>query len=110
MYEYAATVLRIVDGDTLHATIDLGFDQRVDKTLRLAGIDAPEKNTPEGFAALAWLEQRLALSGMRVLITTEKDRREKYGRYLAWLVDGEDSINMQMIDAGHAVPYDGGKR
>lgn len=110
MYEYNARILSVVDGDTVHAEIDLGFDQRANKTLRLAGINAPEKGTDEGTAAWLWLEERLNGLGNRVVITTEKDRKEKYGRYLAWLHDGEDSINMQMIAAGHAVPYDGGKR
>jgi len=103
MYEYAATILRVVDGDTVHAEVDLGLDIRVRVTLRLAGINAPEIGTPEGIAAKAWLVDQLGSGSL--VVRTVKDRREKFGRYLATLlVDGRD-LNQAMIDAGHAVAY-----
>lgn len=104
MYEYAAVVSRVVDGDTVDVTIDLGMETSRTIRCRLFGINAPEKNTPEGKAAKAWLEQRVA--GKTILCQTIKDKVEKYGRYLVRLMDGNE-INTEMISAGHAKAYFG---
>jgi len=109
VYEYRAKVIRIVDGDTLHLDVDLGFDVRRQDSFRLAGLDAPEHGTPEGDAATAWLTEQLA-GHDEIIVATTKDRREKYGRYLATLWLGSENLNVLMIEAGHAVPYFGGKR
>lgn len=106
MYVYAADAMRVVDGDTLHARLDLGCDVRINLTLRLAGINAPEMATPEGKVARQWLVDRIARSSA-FTVHTVKDTREKYGRYLAVLFDGEDNINAEMVAAGQAFPYDG---
>lgn len=103
MYEYRATILRVVDGDTVHAEVDLGMDIRVRATLRLAGINAPEIGTPTGVAARAFLAERLGLGAL--VIRTTRDRREKFGRYLATLLVGDLNLNEAMVAAGHAVPY-----
>lgn len=108
MYEYAVKVVSVHDGDTVHAEVDLGFDLRIRATLRLKGIDAPELNTAEGKRARDYLREE----GPKVVkMKTYKDRKEKYGRYLATLYDAEgEDLNQRMIDTGHAVAYDGGKR
>lgn len=105
MYQYNATITRVVDGDTVHARVDLGFDTHVDATLRLLGVNAPEKRDAGGHDATEWLRSKVL--NMVVRIETVKDRREKYGRYLATLyVQGEiDSVNQQLVAAGHAVEY-----
>jgi micrococcal nuclease len=104
MYDYAARVVRVVDGDTLHLDVDLGFDILRRDTFRLAGINAPELRTVEGQLAKEWLE--LWLRDARELrITTVKDRKERYGRYLAWLWADGVNVNEAMMQAGHAVPY-----
>lgn len=108
MYEYRATLISVVDGDTIHADVDLGCDIHTRLTLRLAGINAPEKGTAEGKAAAAWLSTHLPITGM--IIRTVKDRREKYGRYLAHVFVNGVSVNEEIVAAGHAVPYDGGPR
>lgn len=111
MYEYRAKIVRIVDGDTVHADVDLGFDSHQFMTLRLAGIDAPEMGTQEGKDAKEYLTLLLAPTRGQVIIQTEKDRREKYGRYLATLFGGGGmDINATMVETGHAVNYEGGKR
>lgn len=112
MYEYRATLLRVVDGDTVHLAVDLGFDTTHHITGRLLGINTPELPTPEGKAARQHL---LDLLSLNLLVHTVKDRREKYGRYLVTLWrDGEDtsgpSINQRMVDDGHAQPYSGEAR
>ena len=114
LYQYRATLLRIIDGDTIHLDIDLGLDTHHRVTIRLAGINTPEVHTLEGQAARDHLCGLIAPTGPLMppplLVHTTKDRREKYGRYLGtlWLA-GEDtttpSINQRMVDAGHAVPY-----
>lgn len=117
MYEYHARIIRVVDGDTVEADLDLGCDVHVNLMLRLLGINAPEHGTTEGEVASVSLRGLVGAysEGGRLLVRTEKDRTEKYGRYLATLVgwhsDGtEQSLNVRMIELGHAVPYDGGPR
>ena len=112
---YRARVITLVDADTARFTVDMGFDVSVKLTIRWQGIDAPEKWTPEGQAAIAWLTERIA-PGDLCILRTIRDKREKFGRYLGTVydldtyVEGALSLNQLMIDAGHAVPYDGGAR
>ena len=105
MYEYGATVTRVVDGDTVHADVDCGLDIHTRLTIRLYGVNAPEARAPGGKEATDWLREKI--EGKAVRIETYKDRREKFGRYLATIyVTGEtDSVNQQMLDAVHAVAY-----
>ena len=108
MYEYRARWVEVYDGDTIRAEVDLGLDTYHRLTLRLAGIDAPEMGTPEGAASKAHLSSLIADSP--VLVRTIKDRKEKYGRYLAiLLVTGLDGllrdVNQRMITDGFAKVY-----
>lgn len=101
-YKYRAQVVRIVDGDTVDATVDLGFDVKLSARFRMLGINAPEKNTKEGKESLARLAVLLPL-GSSVVVQTTKDKKEKFGRYLGtFLVDGKN-INQQLVDEGFAV-------
>ncbi len=108
MYEYIAKVTRVIDGDTIEVEIDLGFKIKHTTILRLSGINAPELRTPEGVAAKAWLVQRI--EGKSVAVRTFKDKKEKYGRYLA-LVEYHDPkydnqwlcVNSVMVVEGMAV-------
>jgi micrococcal nuclease len=109
MYEYRAKIIAVHDGDTCTAVIDLGFRIAFEMKLRLKGINAPELS---GAAATAGAQSRDWLAG-RVLnrsdvtVRTDKDRTEKYGRYLATLlIDGAPvSVNDEMVARGLAVPY-----
>jgi micrococcal nuclease len=120
MYEYKATVLKVIDGDTVDVRVDLGFHIFQDMRLRLYRIDAPElrgKTEEERKAAVlarSFLGQLLPV-GKTLRVMTLKDKTEKFGRFLAELyltdaIGDEPSVNQMMIDAGHGVPYDGGKR
>ena len=112
MYEYTATVVRVVDGDTVDVDISLGFGVSCRQLLRLVGIDAPERRGDEkvaGLAATAFLESLLAAQAS-LSCRTLKDRTGKYGRYLAVLLglDADGNVcdlNQMMIAGGHAVPY-----
>jgi len=113
---------RVVDGDTIDVTIDLGFDLYKKERVRVAGVDTPEKRTkdPEekalGYDATNWLKDKLegAIAGDDELtVRTELvGGVGKYGRLLGWLYigDAEVSLNEQMIAEGLAWEYDGGTK
>ena len=117
MYTYFVKSLdRVVDGDTIDISIDLGFDLTKKERVRLAGIDTPEtrtKNPKEkemGYQATEFLEMHL-MEATKLTVKTEKDG--KFGRMLGWLYKSEEdtmSINQIMIDKGYAWPYDGGTK
>ncbi len=89
LYTYRAYVVKVIDGDTFTAIIDLGFEFVTEQKLRLRALDAPEIDTPEGQAAKAFVESSLrgSKSGKAeaisapILIKTVKS--DKYDRYLA---------------------------
>lgn len=103
MYEYQATILRVIDGDTVDAKVDLGFDIRFTMKLRLFGINAPEMRTPAGPLAKQHLIELIGTNP--VMIQTLKDRKEKYGRYLATIVANGVNVNLQMVLDNHAIAY-----
>jgi micrococcal nuclease len=113
MYEYkVASVVRVVDGDTVDVILDLGFGLSKKERVRVAGVDTPEKRTRNdkekmlGYDATefaeAWFE-----SG-DIVVRTEKDG--KYGRMLGWFHKGEECFNHRLIDEGFAWPYTGGTK
>jgi len=113
---------RVLDGDTIDVTIDLGFDLYKKERVRVAGVDTPEKRTKDdeekalGYDATHWLEEKLdgAIKGEDDLIirTELVGGVGKYGRLLGWLYigDAEVSLNEQMIEEGYAWAYDGGTK
>ena len=113
---------KVVDGDTIDVTIDLGFDLYKKERVRIAGVDTPEKRTKDleekalGLDATNWMKGTLedTINGENELtIRTElKGGVGKYGRLLGWLYVGEDdvSLNEQMIKEGYAWEYDGGTK
>ena len=113
---------RVLDGDTIDVTIDLGFDLFKKERVRIAGVDTPEKRTRNleekalGIDATEWLKGQLTdtIKGDdELVIRTELvGGVGKYGRLLGWLYIGESdiSINEQMITEGYAWEYDGGKK
>ena len=117
MYTYfVKSIDRIVDGDTIDISIDLGFDLTKKERVRLAGIDTPEKRTKNqkekemGYQATEFLEMHL-MEATKLTVKTEKDG--KFGRMLGWLYKSDEdtmSINQIMIDKGYAWAYDGGTK
>lgn len=116
MYEYYVHSLdKVVDGDTIDVTIDLGFDIKYSSRVRLAGIDTPESRTRDleekamGLEAKEYLKERLKKSSKIVIKTEKLDSTGKYGRILGWLFldDETSSVNNQMIMKGYAWEYDG---
>ena len=122
MYEYKIELDRVIDGDTVDANIDLGFDISVKKRIRFLGINTPESRTRDleekarGLAAKDRVKQLLEGCDN---ITLKSHGVGKYGRCLGEImldiVDGQDkltlvSLNELLINEGHAVEYHGGKR
>ena len=113
---------RVLDGDTIDVTIDLGFDLYKKERVRVAGVDTPEKRTRDleekelGIHATNWLKEKLegAVAGDDDLVirTELVGGVGKYGRLLGWLYigDGDVSLNEQMIEEGYAWEYDGGTK
>ena len=122
-YNFRVTKIdKVLDGDTIDVTIDLGFDLYKKERVRIAGVDTPEKRTRDleekalGIDATNWLKEKLTetIKGdEELLIRTElKGGVGKYGRLLGWLYIGDAtiSLNEQMIEEGYAWEYDGGTK
>lgn len=106
MYEYKAKVVRVLDADTIDVSIDLGFDVWVYQRVRLLGINTAEKNTELGKQAADYVRGLLPV-GQEIILKSEKDKREKFGRYLAdvYFVTSQQSLNQVLIQKGLAVEY-----
>ena len=126
MYEYKALVERVVDGDTIDVIIDLGFKTWKKVRVRMEGINTPESRTRDleekkkGLAAKARLQEILDYNSNECVLKVSGVG--KFGRAIASVyVDTlspasdkssmtEINVNKQLIEEGHAVAYDGGKR
>jgi micrococcal nuclease len=122
MYEYRATIVKVVDGDTVDVDIDLGFGIVLsDERVRVMGIDTPESRTRDkvekkfGLAAKARLKQLL---GKTCTLKTQinksgEDMKGKFGRILGDFdvydnkTDSWQPVTKVLVSEGHAVPYHG---
>lgn len=109
-YRYEATLVKVVDGDTVDLDVALGYYVTARIRFRLDGLDAPEMRAPgpEGEDAKEWLVNELV--AQRLIVVSRKT--EKFGRWLGTLYTDDDtvSVNDRMLEAGHARPYAGGAR
>ena len=116
-HNYSAKLVRVVDGDTCDALIDLGFDTWVKKRIRFKGVDTWESRTRnkeekvKGLAAKAYTKDLLENSDEGKFVLKSYGLG-KYGRVLAELyVKGhEKSVNDLLVENGHAYEYEGGKK
>ena len=114
---YSAKVVRVVDGDTADAMIDLGFDTWVKKRIRFYGVDTWESRTRnkeekvKGLAAKAFTKDLLENSDEGKFLL-KSHGVGKYGRVLAdlYFKGHEQSVNQLLIENGHAYEYEGGKK
>jgi micrococcal nuclease len=98
-YIYRALVIDVIDGDTIRADVDLGFSIRSRQVFRLLGLNTPEMvgvNKAQGMKAKAELADRIL--GREVIIRTVKDKKEKYGRYLATVFLDDLDVNAWMAE------------
>lgn len=116
LYIYRAEIVRVIDGDTVVADIDLGFSTwRRDERLRLARIDAPEmtgEKREAGQRSKAALAERI--EGRTLYICTIKmetkdaEARGSFGRYLVEIYDGpeHENVNDWLVREGQAERYE----
>lgn len=122
IYVYKTTCLRVIDGDTIEADIDLGFKQRWTTTIRFWGYDAYETRGatahPMGNTCKEFLAQLFAKFGDVFYIHTNKDAVAIYNRVEAKLfletvnaegkkafVDVIATMKLNGLDKSGAVPY-----
>lgn len=112
MYEYQATLERVVDGDTFDLNVDLGLRVHTRARVRLMGVDTPEtygvprgsEEWQRGDAARRFVQAWFARCGATLRVRTHRDRTGKYGR---WLVEIEnpvtgEKLTEQLVESGHA--------
>ena len=109
-YTYRATVVKIVDGDTIDVDLDVGFYTTMRKRLRFLGIDTWEVRGAEkeqGLVAKARLTE-IIQSSDNIYVQTIMDAKGKYGRVLAYLWTETDgvlvNVNEQLLAEGHGTP------
>lgn len=106
-FEYDAIVTKVYDGDTIWADVDLGFYTWVRSvTMRLAEIDTPEirgEERPQGLIVRDIVREKIL--NKQVLIVTDKDKRGKYGRWLATIFIEGENLNEWLVEHGHAVRW-----
>ena len=113
MYHYKAKLVRVIDGDTIDVDIDLGFDVWLKRQrVRLAGIDAPESRTRNNAEKVLGLAAKARLTELcSAEMQLESLGTGKFGRILGIPKTSDGvSICSNLIDAGHAVEYQGGKK
>ena len=116
-FVYPAKLQRVIDGDTVDAMVDLGFDTWIKARIRFYGVDTWECRTRDkeekvkGFAAKAFTSKMLSEIGGGVF-TLKSHGKGKFGRIIGELfIEGEEkSLNELLKDHGHAYEYYGGKR
>jgi micrococcal nuclease len=113
MYEYKIVVKKVVDGDTIDADIDLGFNTLVRRRLRVTGIDTPESRTKD------LKEKEMGLKAKKLVADAIKNAEivivksygeDKYGRVLVDLFCDGENIAEKLITEGLAWRYDGGTK
>jgi micrococcal nuclease len=102
-YRYRARIVNVVDGDTVDAVIDVGFDITVTKRLRLLGIDTPER----GQAGYQEAREALAAEVLNQEVTIVTEKSDSFGRYLASIHTGLINVNHWLVHKGLARIYRG---
>ena len=118
MYEYKVKITKIIDGDTVDADVDLGFNHYKKDRIRLMGLDTPESRTSNkqekvlGLASKARLKQVIGDNKGDIVLRTSKEGKGKFGRILGTLIVGSAGvdINALMVNEGHARAYYGGSK
>lgn len=110
MYEYAARLDKVVDGDTVDLDVQLGFDITIRQRIRLLGINCAEHGTIAGDDATAYTRAWFNEHGPDLIVRTVRDKKEKFGRILGTIVADTHILNNDLVTSGHAVDYTGGKR
>jgi len=101
LFTYNAIVTEVIDGDTFHCLIDLGFGITLKERVRLRRLNAPDVLISEGQRAKKVLEKILNRSGNSIVIKVSKtDDHDQYGRYLVDVWIGDACIDQELLDSG----------
>ena len=105
MHTYKATLIKVVDGDTVDLMVDLGFRQFMRDRFRLFGIAAWEPRGEEKEKGLKAKEALIRLiEGNELIVYTHKnDKRGKYGRWLTVIWIKDINVNEWLVREGHAI-------
>ena len=109
MYEYKAICTRVIDGDTLDARVDLGFNVWINCRIRFQGIDAPETRTKnidekmQGLKTKEYLKMLLLPTGGNFILKSHGVG--KYGRCLGTIFISGVNINKKLLNEGYAKEY-----
>jgi len=120
MFEYRVKITRVVDGDTVDAELDLGFNIKYKERIRLMAIDTPESRTRNkvekklGLKSKARLKELISIHKGNIVLRTSKEGKGKFGRILGTLVVSDNGVEVSLNDIliadGHARAYFGGKK
>ena len=108
-YKYNALCVKVIDGDTIDAFVDLGFDLWIKKRIRFFNIEAPETRTKDleekqrGISAKEFLQIILEKNNYEFILLSHGVG--KYGRCLGELFIDDISVNKLLIKEGHATKY-----
>jgi micrococcal nuclease len=109
MYTYKAKLIRVIDGDTIEASVDLGFGLRYQMLIRLHGINTPETRTKDlkekkaGMTAKKRLQE--IMNDCDGIFTLKSHGIGKYGRCIGTLIIKNVDVNMLLLEEGHAEKY-----
>lgn len=97
-YNYKATLVRVIDGDTVEVDIDLGFDRiSTRRKLRLLDVNTPERGQPGYDEASALVKATLVNCDQIAVHTVSKD---SFGRWLADIWCDDLHLNQMLIEMG----------
>lgn len=111
MWQYNATIVKAVDGDTVDLMVDLGFKIYSKVRVRVNGVDTPERGQDGFNEATQFVVDWFGEQGDRCILETTKTG--KYGRWLGDIYpvtlgpddEGFKSLNQALLDAEMGVPY-----
>lgn len=109
-YIRRAKLVRVIDGDTCEVEIDLGFLLTKRERVRVLGVNCPEMKgatKAAGQAAKEFAVQWFADRSAEFVVRTVKDKEDSFGRFLAEIVSGDDSLGADLLAHGHAVVFRG---
>lgn len=109
LYVYKVELVRVIDGDTVIVTIDLGFDVKITRTIRLADIDTPElkgeTEKEQQAAEIARVKLFRELANKEIFLCSMKIKKDMYNRYLGVLYSDSYNINEKLLEEGYAKEY-----
>jgi len=111
MYKYKAEYVDNYDGDTINFIVDLGFNVSIELQIRLANINTYElRDKDPCLKTLAYeakdFVQKVLIDADEIILKTAKNKKEKYGRYLAEVIYDGINLNEELLEIGYAVKYE----